>query len=181
MQSGLNMDVGGKKDVYYSLINNPAIEWRKIVTHFAKGFISTVKKDTESRLDGGDNEQITPTCMVIDDTMIGKTGKKMEFIGRVFDHCAHKYLLGFKILTLGFWDGKSFIPLDFSVHQEPGKEKNRGLKARELRAQYKKDRKADCASTTRIAELSANKIEQAIKMVSGAIGKGLIPRYVLAD
>lgn len=181
MQSGLNMDVGGKKDVYYSLINNPAIEWRKIVTHFAKGFISTVKKDTESRLDGGDNEQITPTCMVIDDTMIGKTGKKMEFIGRVFDHCAHKYLLGFKILTLGFWDGKSFIPLDFSVHQEPGKEKNRGLKARELRAQYKKDRKADCASTTRIAELSANKIEQAIKMVSGAIGKGFIPQYVLAD
>lgn len=179
MQSGLNVDIAGKKDVYYALINNPNIEWRKIVMHFAKGFITTVKKHTENQT--GEEDAITPKCMIIDDTTIDKTGKKIEFIGKVFDHCLHKYLLGFKILTLGFWDGKSFIPLDFSVHQEPGKKKNRGLKPRELRAQFKKIRDAECASMKRVAELSTSKIEQAANMVARAMRKGFIPQYVLVD
>lgn len=181
MHSGLNVDVEGKKDVYYSLINNPDIKWRNIVTHFAKGFVRTVEKHAEQQRDAEDKADTTPKCMIIDDTTIDKSGKKIEFIGKVFDHCLHKYLLGFKILTLGFWDGKSFIPLDFSVHQEPGKKKNRGLKAKELKAQYNKDRAPGCASMKRIAELSANKIEQGVSMVARAIKKGFIPKYILAD
>ncbi|MBW6495883.1 MAG: hypothetical protein K0B16_15230, partial [Burkholderiaceae bacterium] len=27
----------------------------------------------------------------------------------------------------GFWDGKSFVPLDFSIHNEPGKTGKRGF------------------------------------------------------
>ena len=119
--------------------------------------------------------------MIVDDTTIDKTGRKIEFIGKVFDHCSHKYLLGFKILTLGFWDGKSFIPLDFSARQEPGKKKNRGLKARELKRQYAKGRPAECPSMERIAELSVSKIEQEVSMIARAIKKGFIPQYVLAD
>jgi hypothetical protein len=180
MQSGLNVDIEGKKDVYYSLINSPDIEWRKIVTYFARGFARTVAKHAEGQPEETKGEG-SPKCMIIDDTMIHKTGKKIEFIGKVFDHCMHKCLLGFKVLTLGFWDGKSFIPLDFSVHQEPGKEKKRGLTMRELRAQYKKTRTADCPSMKRIAELAVNKIDQAVKMVAGAISQGFVPQYVLAD
>ena len=52
MQSGLNTGVDAKKDVYYSLINNPAIEWRKIVLHFAKRFVKTVKKHAELHQSG---------------------------------------------------------------------------------------------------------------------------------
>jgi len=33
----------------------------------------------------------------------------------------------------------------------------------------------------RIAELTANKIEQAVKMIDRAMNKGFIPKYVLAD
>lgn len=128
-----------------------------------------------------DETDNTPRCMIVDDTTIDKTGRKIEFIGKVFDHCSHKYLLGFKILTLGFWDSKSFIPLDFSVHQEPGKKKNRGLKALELKQQYTKDRPAGCSSMERIAELSVSKIEHGVSMIARAIKKGFIPQYVLAD
>jgi hypothetical protein len=58
--------------------------------------------------------------------------KGIEKIGKVFDHFSHKYILGLKVLVCGFWDGKSFNPLDFTVHNEPGKKKNRGMKAKEL-------------------------------------------------
>ena len=51
--------------------------------------------------------------MIIDGTTINKGGKKVEFIEEVFDHCSYKSVLGIKMLRLGFWDSKSFIPLDF--------------------------------------------------------------------
>lgn len=181
--SGLSADVKGKKDAYYNLINNPNIKWRDIVTHFAKGFVKTVEKRTEEKPDEKDNVKYSPMCMILDDTTVEKTGKKIEYVGRVCDHNTQKprYPLGFKILTLGFWDGKSSLPLDFSIHQEPGKEKNRGLKTKELRVQYKKKRDRQCASMERVAELTMTKIESGINMIARAIKKGLIPRYILAD
>lgn len=75
-----------------------------------------------------DNDQ--PKCLIIDDSILPKTGKKIELIGKVFDHGTHIYNLGMKLLTLSYNDGKSVISLDFSIHNEPGKKKNRGLKQR---------------------------------------------------
>lgn len=175
MQSGLCGDTENKKDVYYSLINNFKIDWRSIVTLFAKGFIQTVAPHSN------DEPVDSPRCMIIDDSTLEKTGKKIEFIGKVFDHCLHSYQLGMKLLTLGWWDGKSFIPLDFSLHHEPGKKNNRGLKARELKQQFTKERPLDCPSVKRIAELSINKIDQAVSMIRCAIKNGFVPQYVLAD
>ncbi|MFT6338651.1 MAG: hypothetical protein ACJATI_005428 [Halioglobus sp.] len=51
----------------------------------------------------------------------------------MFDHCTHKYILGIKLLVLGLWDGKSFVPLNFSLHNEPEKNKTRGLKSMKLK------------------------------------------------
>jgi len=175
VRSGLNENDQSKKDIYYSLINNPRIDWRRIVNHFSRGFVNTIR----SKSSDGPTE--TPRCMIIDDTTLEKTGKRMEFIGKVFDHCTHSYPLGMKVLTLGWWDSKSFIPLDFSIHHEPGKKKNRGLKAHELKEQYTKSRLQDCPSIKRIAELSINKIDQAIDMIGKAIKRGFVPQYVLAD
>lgn len=39
------------------------------------------------------------TCLIVDDTDFGKTGKKFELMGRVFSHVHHKSILGFKALT----------------------------------------------------------------------------------
>ncbi|MHB1922902.1 MAG: hypothetical protein ACYCOO_11780 [Chitinophagaceae bacterium] len=161
--SGLCGDNDSKKDVYYGLINNPRINWRTIVNHFSKGFVATVESKSDDQ--PGD----CPRCMIVDDTTLDKTGKKMELIGKVFDHCSHSYQLGMKVLTLGWWDSKSFIPLDFSIHHEPGKEMNRGLKAMELKQQYTKDRPLKSPSLKRISELSVGKIDQAIEMIGQTI------------
>jgi hypothetical protein len=37
-----------------------------------------------------------PRYLIFDDSTIRKSGKKMEFIGRVWDHVTQKYVLGFK-------------------------------------------------------------------------------------
>jgi len=86
-----------------------------------------------------------------------------------------------KILTLGFWDGKSFLPIDFSIHNEPGKKQNRGLKAKELKAQFSKQRDEDSCGFLRVKEVSESKIKMAINMIKAAVRNGFTPQYVLAD
>ncbi|MDK2822024.1 MAG: hypothetical protein PWP31_1989 [Clostridia bacterium] len=60
------------------------------------------------------------SAFILDDTIVKKTGRRIEQISFVHDHVAGKQgsKLGFKNLTLGLFDGKSFIPLDFSLHSE---------------------------------------------------------------
>ena len=38
-----------------------------------------------------------------------------ELLSRVFDHTTRKFVKGFKMLTLGWSDGTSFIPVAFSL------------------------------------------------------------------
>jgi hypothetical protein len=40
-----------------------------------------------------------PKCLIIDDTDLPKTGRKMEWIGYIFSHVSRSYMLGFKDLA----------------------------------------------------------------------------------
>ena len=62
-----------------------------------------------------------PHCLIFDDTTVRKSGRKMEKLGRVWDHVEQRSILVYKILVMLYWDGKSFIPVDFSIHREKGK------------------------------------------------------------
>lgn len=175
--SGYSPELIAKKDAFYTFMNNPRINWRKIVLLFAKQFARIAKQKSIDH----DAKNQTPKMLIVDDTQLDKSGKKAELIGKVFDHCTHAYSLGMKVLTLGFWDGKSFLPIDFSIHNEPTKKQNRGLKAKELKAQFSKQRDEDTSGALRIREVSESKIEMAITMIKAAIKNGFIPQYVLAD
>ncbi len=175
INSGYGLDLGNKKDVFYSFLKNSNIEWRKILHNFALQFvrIATTK--------GDHTDNTSPKCLIIDDTLLAKTGKGIETIGKLFDHCSHKYLLGIRMLTLGYWDSKSFIPVDFTLHNEPTKKKKRGLTDKELKAQFSKERPLDSAGDCRIKQVGLDKIQAAISMVNTAIKKGFEPAYILAD
>ena len=41
--------------------------------------------------------------------------KKVELLARVYDHVSHKFVRGVRMLTLGWSDGNSFVPLAFSL------------------------------------------------------------------
>jgi hypothetical protein len=175
MHSGYSIETSTKKDVYYDFLKNENIDWRRILCLFTKQFFKTVDKK------GSPNDFESPLCLIVDDTQLNKTGKKMEFIGKVYDHCTHKYTLGMKVLTLGFWDGKSFTPLDFSIHNEPGKKKVRGLKFSELKQQFSKKRSDQSPSYQRVEDMSKNKIEKAISMIQIAVKRLKKVDYILAD
>ena len=167
--------IEARKDTFYRIKNNQSICWRMLLWLFAAKF----KMLTDSR----SNDQDTPKCMVFDDSTIVKTGKNIEMVSRVFDHVTQRYLLGFKLLVMGYWDGISFIPLDFSMHRERGKNKEKpfGLKKKELKKQHKTKRQCGSFSDERAKEVDMSKIDCAIKMFRRAISQGFLVDYVLMD
>jgi len=175
MASGYVKGMEYKKDVFYDFMKNSNIDWRKIVHLFSLQFLRIASKK-------GDSEELkSQKFLIVDDTLLEKSGKKTEFLGKVFNHCSHTYNLGIKVLTLGYWDGKSFLPVDFSIHNEQCKNKKRGLKDKDLLAQFSKERIATSPGYLRTVEIGVDKIENAISMIKSAVKKGFNPQYVLAD
>jgi hypothetical protein len=107
----------------------------------------------------------------------------MEKIGRVWDHVTNSYVLGFKLLVMMYWDGKSAIPLDFSLHREKGKNEERpfGMTGKELKRQYSHKRIKDSYTAKLVEELDTNKIQMVLRMFFMAIYRGLHVDYVLVD
>lgn len=120
-------------------------------------------------------------CFILDDTTLEKTGAFIEGISRVFDHVSHKCVLGYKLLLLAYADGRSSIPVDFSLHWEKGKGKKYGLSTEERMGQYRKERNEGDADAERFAELDEDKIYCAIEMLKRAWEAGMKAAYVLRD
>lgn len=160
-------------NTFYRLMNNQWMDWRKLLLGFAKQFAWQVKAK-------GDPVSET-TCFVLDDTDIEKTGKTIEFIGRVFNHVTKLYPLGFKMLLLGFWDGKTLIATDFSLHREKGQKGTYGLSKKELKSQFRKKRDSKSPGQKRVMELDMKKGEVAVSMIRRAVKNGFIANYVLMD
>jgi len=166
-----------QKDVFYEFMKNPKIDWRKILHLFRSQVFNLI----ESKRVPLENEPDSPCFFILDDTQLDKSGKNIEFIGKVFDHCSKGYSLGIKLLTLGFWDGKSFSPVDFSMHNEPGKTGKRGLKVDDLRKQFSKQRDEKSPSFKRAREVEKDKVQSSIDLIATAVKKGMKAKYVLAD
>ena len=116
-KSGLNNPGNGQKDVYYDMKNNPKINWRDLLLSIARQFQYLVGQDIEI-IEAAKKSVSQLKATIFDDSPIEKTGKSIEGVGYIHDHVKDLYILGFKLLVCGFWDGKSFIPIDFSLHRE---------------------------------------------------------------
>jgi len=130
-----------------------------------------------------ENNSDSPKCLIIDDSDLPKTGRYIEKISRIWDHVSKRFILGYKLLAMGYWDGVSFIPLDFSLHRERGSNKDKpfGLKKKEYRKQYRKKREKETHSWDRAREADSTKIESALKMFWRAISQGVKVDYLLMD
>ena len=93
--------------------NNEFIDWRSLLLLHAKRFRYLMFQNQSTIIEGF-------RAMIFDDTPIAKTGKKMEKLSSVYDHVSNSFIFGYKLVVCGFWDGGSFIPLDFSFHREKG-------------------------------------------------------------
>ena len=122
-QYGPQVEKEGSKNPYYDLLGNEQVPWRVILYLFAKRYLHLV-----SRM--ADHSKQVIRALIFDDSPLEKTGWKIEGISKIHDHVTGRYILGFKLLVSGYWDGNSFIPIDFSLHRERGTELDKARKKR---------------------------------------------------
>lgn len=175
--SSLYATFGWGKDVFYRLLNDSLIPWRKVAYKVSMQLIrKTSIKNNET-----DNKQVR--CLIIDDSDLPKTGKRIELIGKVFSHVTGQSILAFKGLFMGYHDGKSFFALDFSLHGEQGKNQKKpyGMSHKQLKERFSKHRSKNSAAYRRTEEYFTSKIKSMIEMIRTAISNGLRFDYVLVD
>jgi len=107
-------DLGGK-DIFYRLSTRTGINWRRFLFDLSLKVIGNFKSFSSWG----------HRVLVIDDTVIPKSGKKIEEVSWVFDHSIGKCVKGFSAVVLGWSDRSSFIPIDFSVQRSKRKVLNR--------------------------------------------------------
>ena len=166
------------KDIFYRFLNDTTIDWRKIACKVNRHLINRTKKHSYS----ADNENIR--CLIADDTDLPKSGRKFEFVSRIFSHAQQAYNYGFKGLFLGYHDGKSFFGLDFSLHGEKGKqaEKPYGLTKKQSKKRFQnKSRDKKSPSQNRVDNYFQAKTEVLIGMIRTAISGGIRFDYLLTD
>lgn len=96
------------KNTYYRFLENARTNWLRFTTKLSAQIINThIRKLTsDSRAD----------CFIIDDTLYNRAGcKKTELASRVFDHTSGIYKKGFRLMTLGWSDGVSFLPINSAL------------------------------------------------------------------
>ena len=95
------------KDAIYRFLNCPNFAWQRFLSAFSGHVIEkvrplTVKKQT--------------SVLIVDDSAYERNrSKKVELLARCKDHTNNSYYKGFRMLTLGWSDGHTFIPTDFAM------------------------------------------------------------------
>jgi hypothetical protein len=158
----------------YSLMNNELVDWRSILLSFARQFLRCVSTK-------GEADEKAVRCFVIDDTDIEKRGRTFEGVSKIYSHKDHRYLFGFKLLLVCYWDGKSLIPCSLSLHRE-SKKKNYGLTDKQQERQFTKKRENGKGYfQERYDELDEEKSSVAIRMLKRCVKRGILGSYVLMD
>lgn len=95
------------KDAVYRFLNYPKFSWRR--------FLNSLSGDTIHMVTGL-TETTRVKVLIIDDSMYERNrSKAVELLARFKDHARGCYYKGFRMLTLGWSDGNTFIPVDFAL------------------------------------------------------------------
>src|SRR5699024_417083 len=98
-----------EKDTLYRFLNKSTYNGRRFLLSLAAHTIGKVSKLTRHD---------RPKVFILDDSSYDRNrSKKVELLARCFDHASQKtrFYKGFRMLTLGWSDGATFLPVDFSL------------------------------------------------------------------
>jgi hypothetical protein len=160
-----NSNLPFRKNAAYELLKNPCYNWRKLMLSLAVQVCRFF-----SRLTGETREKV----LIFDDSTYDRSrSKAVELLAWIFDHTSRKSLKGFKLLTLGWSDGASFLPLDFILCSSAKAEKR-------LQDVNKVLDKRTCGYRRRL-EAMTKSTEQLEDMVKRALAFGIKADYILMD
>lgn len=153
------------KNSFYRFLNDAGINWLRFTTLLALSIIENFFKPltSENRAD----------VFIVDDSLYERAGyKKTQMASRVFDHVSMRYKTGFRLLTLGWSDGNSFVPINFSLLAS-SKDSN------QLGDFSKVDNRSLAGKRRKMAVTKATEV--VLHLLKYAKAAGLKTRYVLFD
>lgn len=158
-------DQAVSKNTYYRFLNDPSFNWTRFLLLLAAkitGIFITLTRRERVKV------------FVLDDSVIRRNrSKTVELLARVYDHVEHKYQRGFTLLTLGWSDGYSFIPVGFHMLSS-AKKSNR---YQEISDEV--DHRTNGYKTRKESLLP--KPDAAVLMLQRALAAGIYADYVLMD
>ena len=153
------------KNTYYRFFQNVHANWLRFTTLLSERIVNRYLRPLTS--DDRDD------CFVIDDSLYERAGcKRTELAARVFDHVDRKYRKGFRLLTLGWTDGCTFLPVNFSLLSSPNE-------ANILGTSGSFDRRSLCHKRRIMARTKATEVM--VELLRTAIRAGHKAKYVLMD
>jgi len=153
------------KDVMYRFLNKSTFNWRRFLLLLASHTIGKISKLTRHN---------RPKVFILDDSSYDRNrSKKVELLARCFDHASQKmrYYKGFRMLTLGWSDGATFMPVDFSLLSSKKSQINGISETVDKRTSGYKRR----------LEALQTAPEQIPNMIAQAMKSGIDASYVLMD
>ena len=157
--------LGFGKDAAYALLRNPRHNWRRLMLVLAVKIVAVFSLLTDE-----EREKV----LIFDSSTYDRSrSKKVELLAWVFDHTVGKSLRGFSLLTLGWSDGFSFLPLDFVL----GSSANR--KSRIHEAEKPIDKRT-CGHRRRL-EAVCKTTELLETMIKRVLAAGIDADYILMD
>lgn len=153
------------KDAVYRFLNQSTFAWRRFLLLFSAHTIGRVMKLTNHD---------RPKVLVLDDSSYDRNrSKSVELLARCFDHASQKmrFYKGFRMLTLGWSDGATFLPLDFSLLSSKTSYIN-GISSKIDKRSSGYKRRLEALQTAP---------EQIPNMIKRAMNTGIDASYVLMD
>ena len=158
-------DQAVSKNTYYRFLNEPSYNWKKFMLLLSARVVSAFDRLTRP-------ERVK--VLVLDDSVIARNrSKKVELLARVYDHVDHKFKKGFTLLTLGWSDGYSFIPVGFNLLSSASKS-NRYEEISDTI-----DHRSNGYKTRKESLLP--KTEASLLLIKRALEAGICADYVLMD
>ena len=158
-------DQAVSKNTYYRFLNDTSFNWTRFLLLLSAKVTSAFSSLTRP-------ERVK--VLVLDDSVVKRSrSKAVELLARVYDHVEHKYQKGFTMLTLGWSDGYSFVPVGFNLLSS-AKKSNRYQEISD-----RIDRRTNGYRARRESLLA--KPEAAVLLVQKALAAGIQADYVLMD
>lgn len=158
-------NAGFCKNTVYRFLNSTKTNWLRFTTLLSARIINSFMKPLTS----DDRKDV----FIIDDSLFDRSRSgKTELLAKVFDHCSMKYKRGFRMLTLGWSDGNSFVPVNHCL-LSAADDKNLLCDAEKFdgRSLAGKRRKQSRRKATDVM----------LELLRAAVQSGLTAKYVLFD
>lgn len=154
-----------EKDAVYRFLSKPNVNWETFVQNLGSAAVEELDCLTSEK---------RRTALIIDDSPYYRNrSKKVELLSLCYDHAECRYYKGFTLLTMGWSDGQTFIPVDYRLLAS-GKDENL------LEGSHVKEDKRTIATRRRV-DARTEKPALVLNMLETAKGTSAQAEYVLFD